>query len=199
MGRALYTASYLSFCICSILCSVSRPGCLLEPFTGNCSFFFVSLEIPHFGLLSHLSSLRLSSGHPGPVLTLSTSFAACSSLSSPCLLVVYASVWATSPLAFAVRRVCCLFVCLFFPPLTLPSEIPDTPHRHRSERVSYYLENFPPSGLPPQDRSLSLTLASFIFCPTSFRRKWAAFLGAGVLHQRSEVVLWKLLSIQIIF
>ena len=116
MGRALYTASYLSFCICSILCSVSRPGCLLEPFTGNCSFFFVSLEIPHFGLLSHLSSLRLSSGHPGPVLTLSTSFAACSSLSSPCLLVVYASVWATSPLAFAVRRVCCLFVCLFFSP-----------------------------------------------------------------------------------
>ena len=82
----------------------------------------------------------------------------------------------------------CLFVCLFFPPLTLPSEIPDTPHRHRSERVSYCLENFPPSGLPPQDRSLSLTLSSFIFCPTSFWRKWAAFLGAGVLHQGSEVV-----------
>ena len=112
MGRALYTASYLSFCICSILCSVSRPGCLLEPFTGNFSFL-VSLEIPHFGLLSHLSSLRLSSGHPGAVLTLSTSFAACSSLSSPFLLVVYASVWGTSPLAFAFRHVCCLFVCFF--------------------------------------------------------------------------------------
>ena len=40
----------------------------------------------------------------------------------------------------------------------------------------------PPSRLPPQDGSLSLTLfsffLSFIFCPTSFRREWAAFLGA---------------------
>ena len=39
-----------------------------------------------------------------------------------------------------------------------------------------------PSGLPPQDRSPSLALLSlllsFIFCPTSFRREWAAFLGA---------------------
>ena len=34
-------------------------------------FFFSSLAIPQFGLLSHLSSLRLSSGHSGPVLTLS--------------------------------------------------------------------------------------------------------------------------------
>ena len=40
--RALYTASYLSFCICLILCSVCRPGCLLEPFTGNCSFLCLS-------------------------------------------------------------------------------------------------------------------------------------------------------------
>ena len=34
-------------------------------------FFFFSLAIPLFGLLSHGSSLRLSSGHSGPVLTLS--------------------------------------------------------------------------------------------------------------------------------
>ena len=86
---------------------------LVRAFHGKFLFFLVSLEIPHFGLLSHLSSLRLSSGHPGAVLTLSTSFAACSSLSSPFLLVVYASVWGTSPLAFAFRHVCCLFVCFF--------------------------------------------------------------------------------------
>ena len=132
-GRALYTASHLSFCICSILCSVSWPGCELEPFVGK---------------LSQVSSLRLSSGHSGPVLTLSTNYAACSSLSSPCSLLAYASFWATFPLAFSVRRVC--YVCLFaFFPLMLPSEIPNAPHRHGSKRVSYCLETFPPSGLSP--------------------------------------------------
>ena len=34
-------------------------------------FFFNSLAIPQFGLLSHISSHRLSSGHSGPILTLS--------------------------------------------------------------------------------------------------------------------------------
>ena len=50
----------------SILCSVSAPGCMLEPFTGKFFFFlipFLSLEIPRFGLLSHVSSLILFSGH----------------------------------------------------------------------------------------------------------------------------------------
>ena len=35
-------------------------------------FFSLSLAIPWFGLLSHISSLRLSSGHSGPVPTLRT-------------------------------------------------------------------------------------------------------------------------------
>ena len=34
-------------------------------------FFSLSLAIPQFGLLSHIRSLRFSSGHSGPVLTLS--------------------------------------------------------------------------------------------------------------------------------
>ena len=69
-----------------------------------------------------------------------------------------------------------VFFCfLFFPLLMLPSEIPKTPHRHGSERVSYCLETFPLSGLPPQDGSQSWTLLSCIF---PFQRKWAAFLGA---------------------
>ena len=56
---------------------------------------------------------------------------------------------------------------------------------------------------PSWDGSPSLTLLSlflsFIFCPTSFRRQWAAFLGADILCQHSEVVLWNLLSVQMFF
>ena len=63
--------------------------------------------------------------------------------------------------------------------------------------------NFSSFTTPSPGQVSSLTfwslLLSFIFCPTSFQREWAAFLGAGVLRQRSEVVLCKLLSIQMVF
>ena len=59
--------------------------------------FFPSLAIPQFGLLSHISSLRLSSGRSGSALPQRTDDAAGTSLSSPHLLVADASVWATSP------------------------------------------------------------------------------------------------------
>ena len=52
--------------------------------------------IPQSGLLSQVSSLRLSSGHSGLVLTLSN--AARASLPSPHLLVAGADVCAASPL-----------------------------------------------------------------------------------------------------
>ena len=52
--------------------------------------------------------------------------------------------------------------------------------------------------ISPSLRLLALFL-SFIFFPTSFRRKWAAFLGAWCLCQHSEVVLWNLLSVQMFF
>ena len=71
MGRGLCEAGQLSFGIHSVLFSVSRPGCVLEPYAGKFNFFFFFLVIPQFGLLSHVSSLRLSSGHSGLVLTLS--------------------------------------------------------------------------------------------------------------------------------
>ena len=45
-------------------------------------FFFFPLVIPQFGL-SYVSSLRLSSWHSGPVLSLSNDYAACASLFSP--------------------------------------------------------------------------------------------------------------------
>ena len=82
------------------------------------SFFLISLAIPRFGLLSHISSLRLFSWHSGPVVTLRTDDAACTSLPSPRLLVADKSIWATSPLAVVVRHVFCgLF---FFLPVMLP-------------------------------------------------------------------------------
>ena len=99
-------------------------------------FFFLSLSlaIPPFGLLPHVSSLRLFSGHSGPVLTLSTDYAARASLSSLCLLVANSSLWATSPLAIAVRHIfygfsffSFFFFFFFFLPVMLPSEIPKLP------------------------------------------------------------------------
>ena len=102
---------------------------------------------------------------------------------SPCSLLVAMSVWATSPLGIVVRCVICgIFVFGFFPHSYVAFWDSKTPHRPTSERVSWCLETYPPSRLPPWNGSPSLTLLSpflsFIFCPTSFWRQWAAFLGA---------------------
>ena len=140
--------------------------------------------IPLFGLFSHFNSLRLSSGHSGAVLTLSTDYAARTSRSSPHWLVVVTSIWATSPLAVAVRCIFCGFVgfFFFFSPNYVAIWDSKTPQRPACERVSYCVQTSPPSQLPLQDRSLSLTLLflflSFIICPTSFQRECAAFLGS---------------------
>ena len=97
-----------------LLCEQTRLQ--VRAFHGRVLFSLsLSLVIPQFGLLSHVSSLRLSSGHSGPLLTLSTNCAAHASLSGPCLLVVDASVWAASPLAVAVRHLFCGFFFFFFP------------------------------------------------------------------------------------
>ena len=94
----------------------------LELFAGK---FSLSLAIPQFGLLSHVSSLRLSSGHSGPVLTLSN---------SPHLLVANLSVWATSLLAVAVRRIICGFYLFIFSSwLCCPLRFQNSPQTHRRE------------------------------------------------------------------
>ena len=51
-------------------------------------------------------------------------------------------------------------------------------HRLSSESVSWCLETSLFLRLPSWDRALSLSFLSFVFFPTSFRRQWAAFLGA---------------------
>ena len=90
--------------------------------------FSLSLAIPPFKLLSHVSSFQLPSGHSGPVLALSN--AACSSPFRPDLLVADVGLWGTFLLGVAFRHVICGFY-LFFLPVRLPSEIgklpPDLP------------------------------------------------------------------------
>ena len=130
--------------------------------------FSLSLAIPQFKLLSHVSSLRLPSGHSGPVLTLSN--AARSSPFRPHLLVADVGVWVTSLLGVACRHVICGFY-LFFLPVRFPSEIrklpPDPPVRGFPG-----VWKLPLLQLPSQDGSPSLALLSLflscIFCPTSF-------------------------------
>ena len=140
--------------------------------------FSLSFAVPQFKLESHKSSLRLPSGHSGPVLTLSN--AARSSPFCPHLLVADAGIWGTFLLGVAFRhRICGVY--LFFLPVRLPSEIrklpPDPPVRRFPG-----VWKLPLLRLPSQDGSPSLALLSlflsFIFCPTSFQRQWAAFLGS---------------------
>ena len=137
----------------------------------------LSLAIPLFKLLSHVSSLRLPSGHSGLVLTLST--AACSSPFRPHLLVADESICSTFLLGVAFRHVIC-GVYLFFLPVRLPSEIQKLPPNSPVRRFPGVWK-LPLLRLPSWDRSPSVTLLSlflsFIFCPTFFQRQWAAFLG----------------------
>ena len=161
---------------------MSGPGYELEPFLGQvlslslCLSLFSSLALPQFGLLSPISSLRLSAGHSGLVLTLRIDDATHASLSSPAgwwqmrasgLLLCWELLLGTYSVGF-------FFFFFLFLPVMLPSEIPKLPHRPACERVSYCLETSP-SRLLPQLRSPSLTLLSlflsFIFCPSSFQRE----------------------------
>ena len=83
----------------------------------------------------------------------------------------------------------------------LPSEIPKFP-TDLSERVSWCLETSPPSRLPLQDGSLSLTFVSlFIFYVLSYllSKTMDAFLGAWCPLPVFKVVLWNLLSVQMFF
>ena len=82
----------------------------------------LSLAIPQFGLLSHVSSLRLSSGHSGLVVTLSVQPAP--SCPAP------ASWWWTQVSGLLLRCQLWLgtyFVDFFFLPFMLPSEFPKVP------------------------------------------------------------------------
>ena len=97
----------------------------------------------------------------------------------------------------------CVCVCVCFPPSYVALWDSKTPHTPAGERVSWCLETSPRSWLPPRGGSPSLTILSlflsFIFFPISFEENRLPFWVPGVLCQHSEVVLWKWLSIQMIF
>ena len=116
------------------------------------------------------------------------------------------SVWATSPLGAVDSRIFCggFFVVLFFfsPPGWIVLGDSKTPHRPAGERVSWCLETSP-SQLPSRDGSPSPTLLSiflilYFVLPLS-EENGLPFWVPGILCQRSEVVLWNLLSVQMIF
>ena len=125
-------------------------------------------------MLSHVSSLRLPTGHSGPVLTLSNAAR---------LLVVDVSVGATFPLGVAVRHVICgfylfiyLFIYLFFLPFMLPSEIPKLPTDPPVRRFPgvwklLFYDSLPGMGL------FCLAFYLFYFVLPPFE-DWAAFLDA---------------------
>ena len=79
--------------VCSRLVLFSPLFCARS---WQCLRAFRVVAILQSGLLAQVSSLGLRSGHSGQILTLSN--AACTSLPSPCLLVVGAGVCAASPL-----------------------------------------------------------------------------------------------------
>ena len=108
------------------LCSVNGRQCVREV-----NFLSLSLAIPQFKFLTQKSSLRLSSGHSGPVLTLSN--AACSFLFSPHLLVADAGVWGTFLLGVAFRHVICAFYLLFPSQSGCPPRFKNFPQTHQCE------------------------------------------------------------------
>ena len=142
---------------------------------------FCVVAIPQSGLLPQVSTLRLPSGHSGPILTLSN--AACASLPSPHLLVADAGVCAASPLRDLpwACNLWVLIIYLFFLQLCCPLWFQGS-HRLGSESVSWFWKLLSFLRVPSWDGAPFLPLLSlflsFIFFPTSFQRQWAAFLGA---------------------
>ena len=74
-GLVCIRLALLWYSLNPLFCEKARLCLRLEPFVGKFFFFFflflLFLAIPQFGLLSQVSSLRLSSSHSGLVLTLS--------------------------------------------------------------------------------------------------------------------------------
>ena len=112
-----------------------------------------------------------------------------------------ASIWATSLLGVAVRRIICGFYFLYFsPPGYVAPWDSKIPYRPTGETVSWCLEMSPLSLLALQDGSLSLFCLSFYLLYFVLPKdNGLPFWVAGVLRQCSEVVFWNFPSVQMIF
>ena len=117
--------------------------------------FSLSFAVPQFKLVAHKSSLRLFSGHSGPVLTLSN--AACSSPFCPHLLVADAGVWGTFLLGVAFRHVICGFYLLFPSPSGCPPRFKNFPQTRQCK-----------TPFPGQISVLSSFVSLFIFYILSY-------------------------------
>ena len=159
---------------------------------------FSKIAISQSRLLSQASSLRLPSGHSGQVLSLSN--AACPSMSLPW------SIWAAAPLGAAVRHIICGFKLFiyFSSRLFCPLRFQGSPQTRWREcflvfgnfSLSFYLR------LPSGDRSLFLPLSSLYllyFVLPPFKDNGMPFWVPDVLYQHSEVVMWNLLGVQMLF
>ena len=91
----------------------------------------LSLVIPQFKLVTHKSSLQLSSGHSGPALTLSN--AARSSPFCPHLLVADAGVWGTFLLGVVFSHLICGFYLFFASQSGCPPRFKNFPQTHQCE------------------------------------------------------------------
>ena len=175
---------------------MNGPGCALdlELFTRKFSlssfFFFSSLW------LSQVTSLRLSSGHSGPSLSMQSM--------PPCPARPQISggrVWATSLLGVAVR---CVFCGIFFFPsrLCCPLRFQHSPQTCRWDGFLLF-GNFSSFTTPSLGRVsvLNSFVSPFVFYIFSYllSENRLPFWVPGVLCQHSEVVLWELFSIQTIF
>ena len=96
-----------------------------------------------------------------------------------------------------------LIIYLFFPPCYVALCACKARHRLGSESVSWCLETSLFLRLPSWDGAPSLLLLSlflsFIFFPTSFRRQWAAFLGAWCPLPAFRSCFVEFLSFQMFF
>ena len=140
----------------------------LKPSVGKV-FFFLSLW-QSYGLgCSHISSLRLSSWYYPKHHYPKHHYAACTSLPSLHSLVADVSIWATSPLAVAVRHIFCgVFV---FARLWCSLRFQNSPQINLWEGFllcgNFSSFTTPSPGWVSVRKFLFLFL-SFIFCPTSF-------------------------------
>ena len=162
----------------------------LEPSSGKVPLS-VSLVFPWFGLLCHISALRAFNSGPYPKdwwcsgclhTQLPLAVGRCE-----CVKQFLTGNWCSS-------RILWWFIYFL---VMLPSEIPKFRTDLTCERVSYCVETSPPSWLPPQDGSLSINYLSFVL--THFEEIGLPFWVSWFLHQGSEVVLWNLLHMQVIF
>ena len=168
------------------------------------SLFFpsLSLAIPQFGLLSHVSSLRLNlrAFSPGPYPKQLQPTPPCSA--PTCWWWMRAS-GLLSLLGVAVRHIICGFYLYiyFSSQLCCPLRFQNSPQTRWWERFpvfgNFYSFKTPFSGWISIPNSFVSLFISYIFSP--FKDNGLPFWVPDVLCQHSEIVFWNLLSIQCSF